>query len=34
VEKQEDSTEGHTVRRPGATQDPEGKIEGQDAQQV
>jgi hypothetical protein len=32
--KQEDSTEVHTVGRPGATQDPEGKAEGQDAWQV
>jgi hypothetical protein len=32
--KQEDLTEAHTVGRPGTTQDPEGKIERQDALQV
>jgi hypothetical protein len=34
MEEQEDSTEAHTVGRPGPTQDPEGQIEGQDALQV
>jgi hypothetical protein len=34
MEKQEDSTEAHTVGRPGTTQDPEGKIKRQDALQV
>jgi hypothetical protein len=34
MEKQEDSTEAHTVGRPGTKQDPKGKIERQDALQV
>jgi hypothetical protein len=34
MEEQEDSTEAHTVGRPGPTQDSEGKIKRQDALQV